>query len=72
MCNDCETKSHNRQWHFLGIQCPQCNSFNTVVEQVVSTGGNDAPPQPPGQAQPPPGGNGAQPPNHGNAATGPS
>jgi RING finger and CHY zinc finger domain-containing protein 1 len=37
MCNDCEVKSHNRQWHFLGIQCPSCNSFNTVVENVVST-----------------------------------
>ena len=24
MCNDCETKSHNRNWHFLGIQCPNC------------------------------------------------
>jgi len=38
MCNDCETKSHRRNWHFLGIQCPSCNSFNTVVEQVCSTG----------------------------------
>lgn len=38
MCNDCETKSHRRNWHFLGIQCPTCNSFNTVVEQVLSSG----------------------------------
>jgi RING finger and CHY zinc finger domain-containing protein 1 len=38
MCNDCENKSHRRQWHFLGIQCPRCNSFNTVVEQVLSFG----------------------------------
>ena len=38
MCNDCETKSSSLQWHFLGIQCPQCNSFNTVVEQVLSSG----------------------------------
>ena len=38
MCNDCETKSGSRNWHFLGIQCPQCNSFNTVVENVVSSG----------------------------------
>lgn len=38
MCNDCETKSRNLQWHFLGIQCPQCSSFNTVVEEVVSSG----------------------------------
>ena len=38
MCNDCETKSSSLQWHFLGIQCPQCSSFNTVVEQVLSSG----------------------------------
>eukprot|EP00542_Grammatophora_oceanica_P016011 CAMPEP_0194038336 /NCGR_PEP_ID=MMETSP0009_2-20130614/10577_1 /TAXON_ID=210454 /ORGANISM="Grammatophora oceanica, Strain CCMP 410" /LENGTH=353 /DNA_ID=CAMNT_0038680795 /DNA_START=167 /DNA_END=1228 /DNA_ORIENTATION=- len=38
MCNDCETKSHRRQWHFLGVQCPRCSSFNTVVEQVLSSG----------------------------------
>ena len=38
MCNDCETKSHGLNWHFLGIQCPNCNSFNTVVEQVLSSG----------------------------------
>ena len=42
MCNDCETKSHRRNWHFLGIQCPTCNSFNTVVEQVLSSGPNAA------------------------------
>lgn len=38
MCIDCEQMSHRQQWHFLGIQCPQCSSFNTVVEQVLSTG----------------------------------
>lgn len=38
MCNDCEIKSHARNWHFLGIQCGQCSSFNTVVEQVLSSG----------------------------------
>ena len=38
MCNDCEVKSPGRNWHFLGVQCPSCNSFNTVVEQVVSSG----------------------------------
>ena len=37
-CNDCETRSENRNWHFLGVQCPHCTSFNTVVEQVVSSG----------------------------------
>lgn len=43
MCNDCEVKSHNCQWHFLGIQCPSCQSFNTVVENVVSSGADAAP-----------------------------
>jgi len=38
MCNDCERKSHARNWHFLGIQCGNCSSFNTVVEQVLSSG----------------------------------
>ena len=38
MCNDCETRSPDRDWHFLGVQCPHCTSFNTVVEQVVSSG----------------------------------
>lgn len=58
MCNDCETKSPRRQWHFLGIQCPGCSSFNTVVEHVLSVGpdaivdpnnngSNLPPPQPP-------------------------
>lgn len=41
MCNDCETKSHRLIWHFLGIQCPRCNSFNTVVEQVLSSGNGE-------------------------------
>ena len=39
ICNDCETKSLNRNWHFLGVQCPSCSSFNTIVEQVLSSGG---------------------------------
>mmetsp|Transcript_24270 Transcript_24270/g.35468 ORF Transcript_24270/g.35468 Transcript_24270/m.35468 type:complete len:459 (+) Transcript_24270:95-1471(+) len=38
MCNDCENKSEGRNWHFLGVQCPGCDSFNTVVEQVISSG----------------------------------
>lgn len=41
MCNDCETKSLNRNWHFLGVQCPSCNSFNTIVEQVISSGSEE-------------------------------
>jgi RING finger/CHY zinc finger protein 1 len=36
MCNDCEKKSEHCNWHFLGVQCPECHSFNTVVEQIVT------------------------------------
>lgn len=32
ICCDCEKKSEKINWHFLGIQCPKCKSFNTVVE----------------------------------------
>lgn len=39
MCNDCEVKSEHRDWHFLGVQCPGCSSFNTVVENVISGNG---------------------------------
>jgi len=35
MCYDCEEKSQNLSWHFLGVQCPNCMSFNTVVEEIV-------------------------------------
>ena len=31
-CNDCEKNSFNCNWHFLGVQCPECHSFNTAVE----------------------------------------
>jgi len=37
MCNDCEEKSKSLSWHFLGVQCPKCSSFNTVVEEVINT-----------------------------------
>ncbi|GFH57675.1 RING finger and CHY zinc finger domain-containing protein 1 [Chaetoceros tenuissimus] len=37
MCNDCEEKSKNLSWHFLGVQCPKCSSFNTVVEEVINS-----------------------------------
>lgn len=36
-CTDCETKSENCHWHFLGVQCPNCRSFNTVVINVTSS-----------------------------------
>ncbi len=31
-CNDCEKRSSRCNWHFLGVQCPACRSFNTAVE----------------------------------------
>uniref|UniRef100_A0A7S3QBM3 RING-type domain-containing protein n=1 Tax=Chaetoceros debilis TaxID=122233 RepID=A0A7S3QBM3_9STRA len=29
ICNDCECKEENRRWHYLGVQCRNCSSFNT-------------------------------------------
>lgn len=37
-CNDCETDSHAQAWHFLGVQCNPCQSFNTVVDEIVLSG----------------------------------
>jgi hypothetical protein len=37
-CNDCEKSDDARAWHFLGVQCQHCQSFNTVVERVVLSG----------------------------------
>jgi Zinc-ribbon len=37
-CNDCEKTEQNRAWHFLGVQCGHCSSFNTVVDRMVLTG----------------------------------
>ena len=34
MCNDCEVRSDDCSFHFLGVQCPKCDSFNT---QQLST-----------------------------------
>ena len=38
MCNDCEVVQENRAWHFLGVQCKECESFNTVVDRVTMIG----------------------------------
>ena len=35
-CYDCGAKSKNLDWHFLGVQCPNCDSFNTTVENNVT------------------------------------
>mmetsp|Transcript_12617 Transcript_12617/g.30131 ORF Transcript_12617/g.30131 Transcript_12617/m.30131 type:complete len:459 (+) Transcript_12617:107-1483(+) len=37
-CNDCETSEDARAWHFLGVQCRNCSSFNTVVDRIIMTG----------------------------------
>lgn len=37
-CVDCESSENGRAWHFLGVQCRNCSSFNTVVDRTVMTG----------------------------------
>lgn len=37
-CNDCEVRASNRRWHFLGVKCNHCMSYNTAVEQIVMHG----------------------------------
>jgi len=37
-CNDCEESAEKRAWHFLGIQCRECSSFNTAVDEIVLAG----------------------------------
>lgn len=37
-CNDCEERDYERRWHFLGVRCMNCLSFNTNVEQIVLQG----------------------------------
>lgn len=38
LCNDCEQTDVNRRWHFLGVRCMNCLSFNTNCEQIVMQG----------------------------------
>jgi hypothetical protein len=38
ICNDCEERDHERRWHFLGVRCMNCLSFNTNVEQIILQG----------------------------------
>lgn len=38
LCNDCEEKGTNQRWHFIGVQCLKCTSFNTTVERTVLFG----------------------------------
>jgi predicted ATP-dependent serine protease len=37
-CNDCEVRESNLRWHFLGVKCNHCHSYNTAVEQIVMHG----------------------------------
>ena len=37
-CIDCERREDARAWHFLGMQCGQCQSFNTVVDRILLQG----------------------------------
>ena len=37
-CNDCEVIQADRGWHFLGVQCHNCESFNTVVDRTTMIG----------------------------------
>ncbi|KAG7364065.1 zinc-ribbon domain containing protein [Nitzschia inconspicua] len=38
LCNDCEETDENRRWHFLGVRCMHCMSFNTTVERTTLMG----------------------------------
>lgn len=38
ICNDCEQRDYERRWHFLGVRCMNCLSFNTTVEQIILQG----------------------------------
>jgi hypothetical protein len=38
ICNDCEERDVDRRWHFLGVRCLNCLSFNTTVERTTLTG----------------------------------
>merc|ERR1719410_3397915 len=37
-CNDCEERDFGRRWHFLGVQCNRCSSFNTGVDKITMVG----------------------------------
>jgi RING finger and CHY zinc finger domain-containing protein 1 len=37
-CVDCGERDENRRWHFLGVQCLKCTSFNTTIENTLLFG----------------------------------
>lgn len=38
LCYDCEQRDADRRWHFLGVRCVHCLSFNTTVERTTMMG----------------------------------
>lgn len=38
ICFDCSQRDYERRWHFLGVRCMNCLSFNTNVEQIILQG----------------------------------
>ena len=49
ICNDCAQKASGLSWHFLGVQCPSCRSFNTSIsssDQDTTRNHNNANPIP--------------------------
>lgn len=38
ICNDCEETDEDRRWHFLGVQCLKCSSFNTTIQNTILMG----------------------------------
>jgi len=42
LCNDCESQEENRRWHFLGVQCNECSSFNTIIQETTMIGSEAA------------------------------
>jgi len=37
LCNDCDVRSDDQDWHFLGARCTSCGSFNTVVDAASAS-----------------------------------
>jgi hypothetical protein len=38
LCIDCQEREDNLQWHFLGVQCRKCLSFNTSIDKITLIG----------------------------------
>ena len=42
ICNDCTGKTAGLTWHFLGVQCPSCRSFNTSILSIDRNSGRSS------------------------------